>query len=211
MKSCNKKCIRLFLISLICITAILCFLSYQYLDKYISNFIYMHDIYKTPGLAYFTMLGKNVVVFSLVLLVIFYYRFIKKSKKNEIQAWYVFSCVLLANLISFFFKISFGRARPMQWIENEFYGFYGPNFQSEFWSFPSGHTVSVMSLAFALCFLTSNYFYRVLFILAALTLLASRIFLLQHYLSDTVAATLIGYIIAFILYRSYFRSKIYSH
>lgn len=70
-----------------------------------------------------------------------------------------------------------------------------------FYSFPSGHTAA----AFALMFLLSSiYKHRAvtvtLFVLAVLTGI-SRMYLLQHFLSDVVAGALLGVVVAWIASR----------
>ncbi|MFQ3213888.1 MAG: membrane-associated phospholipid phosphatase [Marivirga sp.] len=59
-------------------------------------------------------------------------------------------------------------------------------------SFPSGHTASAFAIATLLICLTKNKLIQVLLMLAAILVAISRIYLLQHFLIDTVAGAFIG-------------------
>lgn len=203
----NKKLVNL--VWFLLLSSLLIMLSYQYADQAISLYIYKHAIaIKIPGLHYFSMLGKNVIAALFCIIFILYARFFLHSSKHLWQGIYLFSCVLLSNALCLVLKIAFGRARPMEWLLHDHYGFFGPNYQPEYWSFPSGHSISSMSLVFGLCFIFPRLYK--FFLIVGLLLIASRVLLLRHYLSDVLAASLIAYCISYALYRAYFYLKITS-
>ena len=204
---CQNKNLTVYFSALLFFSILIVVLSYQFLDKSISLFVYKHSIPQLlPGMHYFSMLGKNVVVASLCLIYILYARWILQSAKYSWQGLYLFSCVALANICCVVLKIFFGRARPMQWLQHDNYGFFGPIYQADFWSFPSGHSISSMSVVFGLCFLFPRF--RKWFLAIGLALVLSRILLLRHYLSDVFAASILAYIISLTLYKGYFKEKI---
>jgi membrane-associated phospholipid phosphatase len=75
---------------------------------------------------------------------------------------------------------------------------WGP--RADYWSFPSGHSVTLAALAFALCVLYPRG--RVAWIGAALLVGLSRIMLDEHYLSDVIAGFYIGLVTAWALYEA---------
>lgn len=76
------------------------------------------------------------------------------------------------------------------WLNEQIYGFQGPSFNSQFWSFPSGHTSTIMGLVIGLAILFPRRGYFL--IGCGLLLVSTRILLLHHYLSDVLMA---GYLV----------------
>jgi membrane-associated phospholipid phosphatase len=106
--------------------------------------------------------------------------------------------VAISGLIADLLKPVFGRGRPRLEMAGGPQGFrwWGP--RADYWSFPSGHSVTLAALAFALCVLYPRG--RVAWIGAALLVGLSRIMLDEHYLSDVIAGFYIGLITAWALY-----------
>jgi membrane-associated phospholipid phosphatase len=94
-------------------------------------------------------------------------------------------------------KVLFGRARPVLYLENGFYGFQPLDTDPTFWSFPSGHSTVAAAVAAALSVLLPSY--RGTFLLLALLVAVSRVTLGIHYPSDAVAGLLLGLEIAILL------------
>ncbi len=76
-----------------------------------------------------------------------------------------------------------------------------------FHSFPSGHTAAVFALMFLLSSVFKNRAATIFFFSMALLTGISRMYLLQHFLSDVVAGALIGVSVAWIINR-YFAHRI---
>ena len=111
----------------------------------------------------------------------------------ESRSWYLLGCVFVANLVCFVCKVTLGRARPdLLFASNEF-GFYWFKLSKFYWSFPSGHTTTVVSLAVGLGVLFPRYFYIALTV--ALLVAASRVLLYYHYLSDVLSAFYISLLV----------------
>ena len=68
-------------------------------------------------------------------------------------------------------------------------------------SFPSGHTTSAFALFALLAFWTTKPVYKVLCLLAAVTVAYSRLYLLQHFLVDVWVGSLLGTTVALLLER----------
>jgi membrane-associated phospholipid phosphatase len=73
-------------------------------------------------------------------------------------------------------------------------------------SFPSGHTTSAFSLFLLLTFLFPNKWLSVLFLIAAVFVGFSRVYLMQHFYLDIYVGSIIGVVFTFIVI--YFFQKI---
>jgi membrane-associated phospholipid phosphatase len=85
-----------------------------------------------------------------------------------------------------------GRSRPELLFNDGLYGFYGLKLSSKFWSFPSGHTSTIMGFVFGLCIVFPRDMYA--FILTGFTIATSRILLTHHFLSDVLMATYLSFL-----------------
>lgn len=91
-------------------------------------------------------------------------------------------------------KIALGRTRPKLLFNIDLYSFTGLSWRPDHWSFPSGHTATIVALAAALWWLWPRHllFYG----LAAAIVAGSRIAAGAHYPSDVIAGALIGVLAA---------------
>ena len=87
-------------------------------------------------------------------------------------------------------KIVFGRTRPRLLFYEDLYSFRFFEFSSDFWSFPSGHTVTAAAVAAAVYFLWPRLVapFVGLVVLVAL----ARITTTAHYLSDVLFSAYLG-------------------
>ena len=93
-------------------------------------------------------------------------------------------------------KISVGRARPSVEIEEIW---SGPRLSSKYHAFPSGHASS--STAFFAVLFFVNWRIGVACLPIPLLIAASRMYVGAHYLSDVIAAALLGILAAFLVSR----------
>ncbi|WP_454780625.1 phosphatase PAP2 family protein [Legionella sp. WA2022007384] len=174
--------------------AILVILAYYFVDRTVATYFHQLDLEaKLPFLSVLTALGKWIAYIVLFFVAGLYFRYIQVNTVYENRSWYLLGCVLLANLVCLFLKVALSRARPeLLFASNEF-GFYWFKLSSNYWSFPSGHTTTVISLAAGLGTLFPRYFYSLLVV--ALLVAASRILLCFHYLSDVMSAFYISLLV----------------
>jgi len=162
--------------------------SFLYLDRPIAYYFHNLDLRTNLSiLNWVTRLGIGALYFIVLLLLALIFRYLRPNPQMEIRAWFLWLCVLIPSIICFVLKVLFGRARPGLLFDEQLYGFYGLKLHAPFWSFPSGHTTTVMGLVFGLCVLFPRYLYA--FIVAGVLIVSSRILLTHHYLSDVLIAT----------------------
>ena len=167
---------------------VLIILSIMYLDQPIAHFFHGLDPSTSiPILNLITKLGLGGIYLVPLILLALFFRYVYKNRKWEQRALFLWLCVLFSSIVCVFLKMVLGRARPGLLFSDQLYGVYGFHTQADFWSFPSGHTSTVMSLAFGLCVIFPRYFYA--FIALGLFLVSSRVMLTNHYLSDVMAAS----------------------
>ena len=120
------------------------------------------------------------------------------------RALFVFIAVAASGLVADGIKLVFGRARPKLLFAENFYGFTWGSAQPDYWSFPSGHTVTVAALAVALYLLWPRGV--ALYLVVALLVAASRIIITAHYLSDVLVGAVIGGGVAWAVWRGFARA-----
>ena len=188
-------------IAFICVVLVIT-LSYFYLDKPIAQ--YFHDHQGSEEGKYLfqkiTDLGNNELYLILFLVLALLFRYVYRSKYWEVRSWFLWLCVLFPIVICGALKVLLGRARPgLLFLKEHLYGFYGPHLNHDFWSFPSGHTTTVMGVVFGLSVVFPRYFY--LFLLSGSLVIFSRVMLLNHFLSDVLAASYLALIeVGFLLW-----------
>lgn len=109
---------------------------------------------------------------------------------NAYRALYIFVVVTVSGLATDLIKVICGRARPKLLFSDNIYGFDWGATHADYWSFPSGHATTIAALATALFLLWPRGIW--LYVVAALLVMASRIILDAHYLSDVIAGAAIG-------------------
>lgn len=132
--------------------------------------------------------------------------FHKRNKKKARAALFLFSTVAVSGLTADLFKFILGRARPKLFLNEGVYGFdvFHGHFEHAWTSFPSGHSATALSVALTLSLLLPRF--RVPLLIGAALVLASRIILCQHYLSDVIAGSLLGGMTVTMLFQRYFHT-----
>jgi lipid A 4'-phosphatase len=117
----------------------------------------------------------------------------ERKRAFELAAWksgFVFAVVAGAGLAGDLMKPFFGRARPRLYLSDGIFGFTWHGGRAAYWSFPSGHAITVVALAAALASLDRRW--RAPAFALALLVVASRLVLAQHYLSDVIAGAFLA-------------------
>jgi len=133
------------------------------------------------------------VALGLILLALAWWR--KSQRWTRIFAAMILACAL-AGIATRVVKISAGRARPNVQSER---AWQGPRLNPRYNAFPSGHTAA--STAFFATLAFASWRIGAGFLAIPLLVAFSRMYVAAHYLSDVVAAALIGAVAAYVVAR----------
>ncbi len=113
------------------------------------------------------------------------------------QTLFVFLCTSVASIVAPLVKIFFGRPRPRLLFSDGVYGFRFFEIDPNYWSFPSGHVMTITAAAVALYLLWPRFvrYYVVLVVLVVL----SRLFQTVHFPSDVIFSLYLSTIICLMI------------
>tara|TARA_B110000908_G_C10238247_1_gene444616 strand:- start:680 stop:1324 length:645 start_codon:yes stop_codon:yes gene_type:complete len=77
-------------------------------------------------------------------------------------------------------------------------------------SFPSGHTTTAFALFFVMAIFTKNKYLQFLFFVCALSTAFSRVYLLQHFFIDVYFGSILGVLLAYVIYNTIDRTKLFN-
>lgn len=133
--------------------------------------------------------------FSLILIVLF---LVMRRWSESCQ---LLASFLLSALFAQILKNVFSMPRPKQFFAPGQYAFFIDGVtHTGFASFPSGHSTSVFALATILALLEKNKKTNVAYLLGAIAVGYSRIYLGQHFLNDVLMGASIGTLTAVLVY-----------
>jgi membrane-associated phospholipid phosphatase len=165
--------------------ALIVVLVYNFADKPIAIYFHQLDLRSYGHILHVvSALGKWVIYVALLSLLGLFFRYVKRNELWEQRTWFLLACVILTNLVGFVLKVTFSRSRPDLLFDGDFFGFYWFKFNDLFWSFPSGHSLTIAGVAAGLGALFPRYLYA--FLGLALLVISTRVFLYFHYLSDVM-------------------------
>jgi membrane-associated phospholipid phosphatase len=109
---------------------------------------------------------------------------------GRLRAWspipaFLFAAVAASGIAADALKVIFGRARPKLLFNADLYGFTWFGWHADHWSFPSGHTATIVGLMTALWYLWPSHV--LFYILTGTVVAASRVVIGAHFFSDTLA------------------------
>ncbi len=193
---------RYYILSII--TLITTILLYLYGDREIALYFYSipSDTTLKKFFHFMTRFGKSEWYLVPSFLLYIYFRKIENIKYAKMSL-YIFITNVVAGIGVWFIKVPFGRARPKLYILDNIYGFQWFEFNHKLTSFPSGHTITAISSAFALGFLFPKY--RYIFLIFGMIIAFSRVVGVNHYMSDIIFASFLGYFVALIIYKRFYR------
>jgi lipid A 4'-phosphatase len=103
---------------------------------------------------------------------------------------FLFLSISASGIMTDVLKITFGRSRPKLFFLSDIYDFSWLSWRPDHWSFPSGHSATIVALMTALWYLWPQHV--LFYILAAAIVAASRIVVGAHYFSDVLAGALVA-------------------
>ncbi len=166
---------------------------FLYVDKSIAIFFdtLEHGHFQTL-LGHITILGKSKPTIGILVILALIFRYVLRLSQWEAKAWFLCLCTLIPSVIVLALKILFGRARPELLFSDGLYGFQWLEYSRPFWSFPSGHTATIMGLVFGLCIVWPKQ--CLIFLSLGCLVMLSRIVLVQHYMSDVMVSAYLALI-----------------
>ncbi len=133
----------------------------------------------------FTLLGDGL--FSLAVFIMLL------AMRRYYQAMQLLTAFLASALFAQMMKTFFSMPRPKQFFNSGQYAYFIDGVTHiGFSSFPSGHATSIFTLATMLALFEKNKKWNVCYLLAAVAVGYSRIYLGQHFLGDVIVGSLIG-------------------
>ncbi len=178
-------------------------LSFLLYTSKAASFLYLNSFHtKLLDLFFisYTNLGDGVFTILVVLILL-------ASKKYNI-AWQILAAFVISGLVAQLLKNFVVSPRPKEFFElkQHIYLINGITLSGKA-SFPSGHTASIFALTTMLAIFAKNKKASALYLIAALLVAYSRIYLSQHFLTDVLAGSVIGVLVAIFVY-SFFDDKL---
>ncbi len=171
---------------------------FLYVDAPLALFLHRIELGVIQPLSQsITSLGKAKPLIGALIGLVISCRYVLRFKTWEKRAWFLLLCALIPSLIVLALKILFGRARPELLFSDGLYGFQWLKYTRPFWSFPSGHTATLMGTAFGLCIVLPKY--RWAFLSVGFLVMTTRVLLLQHYLSDVLVSAYLALVEIWVL------------
>lgn len=186
----------------------LTYIFYQFFDKSIA--LYFHEFNSNNHtvhelFTHITRLGNSAwYLIPSILLYIYFKKFSPQPYAATI-ALYIFVTNLVAGLLVWLFKVPFGRARPVEYLQENIYGFQWFRIEPDYVSFPSGHTITIISTVVAFSLLFPKWRHLLLPIGAFIAF--SRVVLTKHYMSDIIFASFLATLVALFLHSYYFKNQ----
>lgn len=166
-------------------------LSYFFVDRLLLSLSF------SPSIRFLLKLCTHAISPPLILLLaggaFLIARFAKKWRHLTLHCFEIVTAQCLSVAFVRVSKVLIGRARPDIFMKKGVYGFYGFQVDHHFHSFPSGHTMGVLTLAVSLSLLYPRYCIPLYSIACALSF--SRVLLADHYFSDILGTTCIAMIV----------------
>ncbi len=120
---------------------------------------------------------------------------------------FFFVAIAVSGIVTDIIKPILGRARPVELLRENIYGFHPFSFHAAWNSMPSGHATTAFALAAILCIQLPRW--RFLWLALGLVLAISRIVVDAHYISDVVAGAAVGILSVIALRRMFQRKEIF--
>lgn len=137
-----------------------------------------------------TKAGESKWYFIIFVPLFLLFRFILKNKDQAMRMLFLVLAISASGIVNTIIKWAAGRNRPINLFNYDFYGFNFFEVIYESTSFPSGHALTVFSLAAALSILYPRT--RFIVFPAAIIIALSRVVLTSHFLSDIMAGAVLG-------------------
>jgi membrane-associated phospholipid phosphatase len=185
---------------------LVCLFSYLFLDKPIAYYCRSINENVIDVFGLITKLGESTWYLIITALFFVIFRFIMVNINIANRSLFVFLAISLSGLLTDILKYILARYRPISLFYDGAYGFSFFESQYRMTSFPSGHANTITALMLALYFMYPKY--RMVCILAAVLVIASRVVLCDHFLSDVLFGAYLAVVTTFYLRHCFMRRNI---
>ncbi|WP_020674708.1 phosphatase PAP2 family protein [Geopsychrobacter electrodiphilus] len=192
---------------------LLCGLSTVYFDRVAINYFLAADPFSLKIFDAMTQWGDSL--YSLLLGAGLYFGCrlrlrgkIDAAKRLWLERWqqrglFLFVAVASSGLLTDLIKFICGRARPVKLLTENLYGFSFFETSSKMTSFPSGHSNTAAAIALVVWYIWPKSWPLGLLLTGGVML--SRVALLKHYPSDTLAGAYLAVVTTFYLFHLFRR------
>jgi membrane-associated phospholipid phosphatase len=182
---------------------LVCLFSYFYLDRYIAFYFRSLDPGAFALFSLITQLGNSKWYLIPTALMFIIFRFIHINMKLAYRSLLIFLVISISGLLTDILKYVVARYRPIALFEDGLYGFDFFQFQYRMTSFPSGHANTITALMLAMYFMFPKY--KIVYLAIALLVIASRVVLCHHFLSDVLFGACLAGVTTFYLMDCFMR------
>ncbi len=200
------------------ITIIIIFiiLSYNFFDKIAAQFFLANtDKYEYIG-DILSLAGDSVWYIAIAIIGSVFFRYIKFDKLISKNFLFLLYAIICSGILTLILKVIFGRIRPLGLIDGNYGFLLFKDFnlglmmkiqhhmdviltaQASYLSFPSGHATTIFAVATYMSILFTKHAY--LWVFVAFTVSIGRLLATSHFISDILAAMLVGTIMPIFIY-----------
>jgi membrane-associated phospholipid phosphatase len=168
-----------------------CVIALLFLDRWLAALL--SEFRQSPAILLLNFVPDRVqlsILFTFGMLFLIAYRAITGDRFLADRGMFVLGCGAAAGFAAHVLKIVFGRVPPEALLVDASYEFHFFDGGSGFDSFPSSHAAMAAGVAAAASALWPEY--RVIFIVLAALVAASRFLIGAHYLSDALVGFAVG-------------------
>jgi lipid A 4'-phosphatase len=179
---------------------ILIVISIEAIDRPLALFFHardadLHSMFELTGrlgltYGYLTLTGLGFVTLQWGGLLPRLRPFASRMRARAAVPAFLFLSIAASGVIVDILKVVFGRARPKLLFQSDIFGFTWLGWHADHWSFPSGHSATIVALMTALWYLRPHHV--LFYILGAAIVAGSRVAVGAHYLGDALAGALIA-------------------
>ncbi len=190
---------------LVLFSSVLVIISYFYFDRQIVDFFHSVNTRQFRFLHYLQQIPEPLFYMAPIGIIYFFIQYFrKKADKFAYFSLAAGSAVLIVSGLKRLFKFCAGRYWPdtftknnLSYVHDGVYGFDPFHWEVQYQSFPSGHMMTIVAFTFVLAsfYPKLKWLSVTLALIVAICLLA----LYYHFLSDVIAGSVLGLLIASVI------------
>ncbi|AIT09388.1 phosphoesterase [Candidatus Francisella endociliophora] len=177
------------------LTLIIVTFSYNFIDIKVTSIIHTSDFFGT-GISTLAVFFSKIfspkiwAVITVIVTAICIFKYI--TKKTSPKLYTMSLTLIITFFISGTLKVLLARSRPELLLFDNQYGFHFFSFKSAYNSMPSGHTVFTFAGLLAVANFFEKKYITLIAIIIGCLVAASRVIILDHYVSDVIVSAYIG-------------------